>query len=206
MGVTGFWPVVPPDIRMEIVVTESEMAIGLLIDALNVFIQIWTAQYDPPSFFCEPLGFDLAWDIAKSMIQIVEKNTNVKDREKLIWVFDGPERELDKFNRDTMSPQKKAQNMNKATRLLWLSTHPRKGEMAKRLLKNCRPSIDPSFMTSIMNILCQQGCHVFQANGDADLAIIAMSNPNGVIVSNDSDYLVFSKAKALIRLNPIGTK
>ena len=199
------WPCVPFDIQREIVLTESEKNQGLLIDALNVFFQIWTAEYDPSTCFLQPLGLALAYRIVQSMIDIVMINCNVKDPGQLYWVFDGPEREMEKFNRDTMSPQKMAQNMNKGTRLLCLSKHRSRWKMAKRMLKGCRHFIDPSFLDSIM-ILLSIKCHVFQAKGDADLAIIAMSNPNGVIVSNDSDYLVFSNAKALIRINPIGSK
>ena len=209
MGVNGGWEPIHqfPALKRPVAVASDEIG---LVDANQAFCAVFASKFEAETCFVKPFDLELAKYISNQMVQNVSSTTGA-EKGNTIWVWDGPERELKKLNREEVKPEKRARILNKATRLLFLSRRHGRQKMATRLLKN-NVSINNEemhqLMDAVMRLMASDNDNVYQASGEADFAINYLSFyfPKSVIISNDSDYLLFSNAIALIKLTPFKTR
>ena len=200
MGVTGLWKQLVDSLKKvsnyRHSPTDIHDIVAFAIDSPVIFCIIWFWKQFGSRVFKASNYRPLAKEFAALMSSYIEEL--LPDAENLHWLFEGPKPEKAK-KRNINSARKLAKTFNKAVNMAFLSTKNGHERIANGIL-NRAFFPPPKFTEMVMyELLALNKGTVLQAAGESDYAISRLCNERKtIVVSSDSDFLVFSKCDALI--------
>ena len=196
MGVNGLWKQLEYSKKQIDNYKHYSTNIVFAIDAPVIFRIIWYWKQFGSRVFKASNYNELAKEFAASMSSYMD--AILPAAENLYWLFEGRKPEKAK-KRNINSVRKLKKTFNKAVNMAFLSTKNGHEGIANGMLN--RAFFPPPKFTELVmyHLLELNKGTVWQASGESDYAISGLCNERQtIVVSSDSDFLVFSNCVALI--------